>query len=91
MWLQVSFTIAEQCCSNSSLLTCAGVQDEVLLAYQIAFDLVENELQSFILKVSWTPQGVGWTELWVRGTLVVIVQPTLEPVLDRGCRCCSAH
>jgi hypothetical protein len=28
------------------------VQDDVLLAYQIAFDLVENELQSFILKVS---------------------------------------
>jgi hypothetical protein len=28
------------------------VQDDVLLAYQIAFDLVENELQSFIIKVS---------------------------------------
>jgi hypothetical protein len=28
------------------------VQDDVLLAYQIAFDLVGNELQSFILKVS---------------------------------------
>lgn len=30
-----------------------GVQDDVLLAYQIAFDLVENELQSFIIKVRW--------------------------------------
>jgi hypothetical protein len=27
------------------------VQDDVLLAYQIAFDLVDNELQSFIIKV----------------------------------------
>lgn len=35
------------------------VQDEVLLAYQIAFDLVENELQSFILKVSWSCAGHG--------------------------------
>jgi hypothetical protein len=28
------------------------LQDDVLLAYQIAFDLVENELQSFILQVN---------------------------------------
>jgi hypothetical protein len=28
-----------------------ALQDDVLLAYQIAFDLVENELQSFIIKV----------------------------------------
>lgn len=27
------------------------LQDDVLLAYQIAFDLVDNELQSFIIKV----------------------------------------
>jgi hypothetical protein len=27
------------------------MQDDVLLAYQIAFDLVDNELQSFIIKV----------------------------------------
>lgn len=45
------------CSSTQQLLTgavlaCWGVQDDVLLAYQIAFDLVENELQSFILKVS---------------------------------------
>jgi hypothetical protein len=33
------------------------VQDDVLLAYQIAFDLVENELQSFILKVGTWAEG----------------------------------
>lgn len=37
---------------TGTVLACWGVQDDVLLAYQIAFDLVENELQSFILKVS---------------------------------------
>lgn len=37
---------------TGAVLACCGVQDDVLLAYQIAFDLVENELQSFILKVS---------------------------------------
>ena len=27
-------------------------QDDVLLAYQVAFDLVENEMQSFLQQVS---------------------------------------
>jgi hypothetical protein len=34
------------CCDAGS-----PTQDDVLLAYQIAFDLVDNELQSFIIKV----------------------------------------
>ncbi|WIA09523.1 hypothetical protein OEZ85_008919 [Tetradesmus obliquus] len=32
-------------------LLSSGREDDVLLAYQIAFDLVDNELQSFIIKV----------------------------------------
>ena len=34
-------------------LACRGGEDEALLAYQIAFDLVDAELQAFMLKVSW--------------------------------------
>lgn len=43
-----------------------GSEEEVLLAYQVGFDLVENEMQSFLLKVQTivdsfdpTPQTVG--------------------------------
>lgn len=39
-------------------MLCCDVQDDVLLAYQIAFDLVENELQSFILKVGAGAEGL---------------------------------
>jgi hypothetical protein len=35
----------------SPALLCWLLQDDVLLAYQIAFDLVENEMQSFLLQV----------------------------------------
>ena len=34
-----------------ALHTCARVQDDALLAYQICFDLFENESQSFMAKV----------------------------------------
>ena len=30
---------------------CLGGQDDELLAYQVCFDLVENEMQSFLIKV----------------------------------------
>jgi hypothetical protein len=33
-------------------LSGAILQDDVLLAYQVAFDLVENEMQSFLQQVS---------------------------------------
>jgi hypothetical protein len=31
--------------------TTAALQDEVLIAYQITFDLVETQMQSFLLEV----------------------------------------
>jgi len=42
---------AGQCCQCGSVTAAAAQQDDALLAYQIAFDLVDNELQSFILRV----------------------------------------
>ena len=45
------------CCAASALLSLTQlcvitVQEEVLLAYQVCFDLFENEMQSFLLKAS---------------------------------------
>lgn len=31
---------------------CARMQDDALLAYQVCFDLIENESQSFLMKVA---------------------------------------
>jgi len=31
---------------------CACMQDDALLAYQVCFDLIENESQSFLIKVA---------------------------------------
>ena len=36
-------------------LFCVMLQADVLLAYQVALDLFENEMQSFLLKVGLPP------------------------------------
>lgn len=42
--------------SASAAHCCGVVQDQELLAYQVAFDLVESEVQSFLTQVR-GPQG----------------------------------
>ena len=40
-------THCSPCYAHHSTLCSCGLQDEVLLAYQIGFDLFENEMQTF--------------------------------------------